>query len=649
MNDAKKDNRKAGRSRVTRWVIWIVALLLINIVFTYFLARNEGGYREISWQRFKDNMLRPRDVDRIEVLNKEKVLVYIKFDSLKKKEYSDLGSLTKKATGEPQYYFTIGSVDAFEKNMADVFTGDNEKYEPPITYISKSNSWQTVSSWLLPLGLLLLFWFWVSGRGSTLGGGAAAIDFSKSRAEEYGEHKTSPFTFKDVAGYEEAKTEVMEIVSFLKQPGNFTKLGAKIPKGVLLVGPPGTGKTLLAKAVAGEAAVPFFSLSGSEFIELFVGVGASRVRDLFDRAKAKAPSIIFIDEIDTIGRVRGKAVSIQVNDERESTLNQLLAEMDGFDPNTGVIVMAATNRADILDAALLRAGRFDRHIYLELPNKEERNAIFKVHLKPLVLAKDVDSMFLAAQTPGFSGADIANVCNEAALMAARQKKEAVEKKDFFDAIDRVVAGLEKKTKIITPAEKKRIAFHEGGHAVVSWKLKHVDPLVKVSIIPRGKSLGGAWYLPEERQIITRDQFLDQLCAALAGRAGEEVVFNEISSGALDDLEKATKQAYSMVMKLGLSDKLGNISYYDSTGTYESSFQKPYSEATAQLIDAEAQKLLQDAYTRAKAILIENRDQLNAIADKLLSKEIIYKEDLEQILGIREGTEQPQQVAGKTEA
>lgn len=649
MNDAKKDNRKTGRSRVTRWVIWIVALLLANIVFTYFLARNEGGYKEISWHRFKDNMLRARDVDRIEVLNKEKVLVYIKFDSLKKKEYSDLGSLTKKATGEPQYHFTIGSVDAFEKNMADVFTGDNEKYEPPITYISKSNSWQAVSSWLLPLGLLLLFWFWVSGRGSALGGGAAAIDFSKSHAEEYGESKTSPFTFKDVAGYEEAKTEVMEIVSFLKQPGNFTKLGAKIPKGVLLVGPPGTGKTLLAKAVAGEAAVPFFSLSGSEFIELFVGVGASRVRDLFDRAKAKAPSIIFIDEIDTIGRVRGKAVSIQVNDERESTLNQLLAEMDGFDPNTGVIVMAATNRADILDAALLRAGRFDRHIYLELPNKEERNAIFKVHLKPLVLANDVDSMFLAAQTPGFSGADIANVCNEAALMAARQKKEAVEKKDFFDAVDRVVAGLEKKTKIITPAEKKRIAFHEGGHAVVSWKLKYVDPLVKVSIIPRGKSLGGAWYLPEERQIITRDQFLDQLCAALAGRAAEEVVFHDISSGALDDLEKATKQAYSMVMKLGLSDKLGNISYYDSTGTYESSFQKPYSEATAQLIDTEAQKLVQDAYTRAKSILTENRDQLNAVADKLLSKEIIYKEDLEQILGMREGTEQPQQVANKTEA
>ncbi|MGN6567817.1 MAG: ATP-dependent zinc metalloprotease FtsH [Flavipsychrobacter sp.] len=629
-----ENNNTQKRKPRNTWIYWVLVIIMGNLLFTFFFSKGYNDIKETNWEDFKTNMLMQHDVEKADVINKERVEVYIKKSSLVKPQYKDV-LLTKKPTSgtAPQYYFTIGSVEMFEKKMDDAQSNFAAKDKVPINYLTRESGWGNLLSWLLPIGLLLFLWLLYLGRTSILNrAGGAAMEFSKSRAQEYGSGNLSPITFKDVAGYEEAKVEVMEVVEFLKHPENFTKLGAKIPKGILLVGPPGTGKTLMAKAVAGEAAVPFFSLSGSEFIELFVGVGASRVRDLFDRAKEKAPSIIFIDEIDTIGRIRERAVSLQANDERESTLNQLLAEMDGFEPNTGVIVMAATNRADILDAALLRAGRFDRHIYLELPNKEERVAIFNVHLKPLQLADDVGPELLAAQTPGFSGADIANVCNEAALIAARQKQESVERKDFSDAIERLVMGIEKKTKVITPAEKKVIAYHEAGHALVSWKLKYVDPLIKVSIIPRGKSLGGAWYLPGEKQIITKAQFTDQLCATLGGRAAEEIIFNEISSGALDDLEKATKQAYTMVAKLGLNEVIGNVSFYDSTGTNDSAFQKPYSEATAQLIDKEVSKLIQEVYEHAKELLQQNKKPLSQIAELLLEKEVIYKEDIENIIG-----------------
>jgi cell division protease FtsH len=466
------------------------------------------------------------------------------------------------------------------------------------------------------------------------GAGTSIFNFGKTTATLV-EKQKSHVTFDDVAGLEEAQAEVREIVDFLKNPDSFTKLGAKIPKGVMLVGPPGTGKTLLAKAVAGEAQVPFFSISGSEFVEMFVGIGASRVRDLFKRAKEKAPCIIFIDEIDAIGRSRGKGAFLNAsNDERESTLNQLLTEMDGFGTNSGVIVLAATNRADMLDPALLRPGRFDRHIYLELPNMKEREEIFKVHMRPLVMEDNIDVHFLASQTPGFSGADIANICNESALIAARKKKNKISKDDFLDAIDRTVAGLEKKSKIISPEEKKIIAYHEAGHAVVSWLLEHVDPLVKVSIIPRGKSLGAAWYLPEEKQLRSKTAFTEHMCATLGGRAAEEITFGDVSSGALDDLEKVTKEAYMMVAYYGFNSKIGNVSFYDSSGQQDMSIQKPYSEETGKLIDEEVRKLVDGAYMRAKDLLSTNEMALQKVAELLLKREIIYKEDLENILGRR---------------
>lgn len=617
---------------------WIYLVLFIGMLFYFFLPGKSTSKQEITWEHFKQDMLLSHDVDKVNVINKESVEVYIKKESLQKEKYKTIAKdFFGNVNNGPHYYFPIGSVEVFERHLEEAQSQFPEKEKIAVQYTNEKESWwNSLLGWLIPLGLLAVFWFFIIKRVTAASGGIgkSVFDFGKSRPEVFESGKNRLVTFKDVAGYEEAKIEVMEVVDFFKQPENFIKLGAKIPKGILLIGAPGTGKTLMAKAVAGEAGVPFFSLSGSEFIEIFVGVGASRVRDLFDKAKQQAPSIIFIDEIDTIGRIRGKALSIQANDERESTLNQLLAEMDGFDPSTGVIVLAATNRVDVLDPALLRAGRFDRHIYLDLPNKQERLAIFNVHLKPLLLDQSVKVEELASQTPGFSGADIANVCNEAALIAVRKKKKSIEEKDFFDAIDRIVGGLEKKSKIISPAEKKIIAYHESGHAIVSWMLKNVDPLLKVSIIPRGESLGGSWYLPEERQIITRSQFIDRICVALGGRTAEEIVFHEISSGALNDLEIITKQAYSMVTQLGLSEKIGNISFYDSTGNYENSFQKPYSEATAQLIDQEVRELIEKAHQTAKTILENNRDKLDKLSKLLLEKEVVYKDEIETVLGKR---------------
>jgi cell division protease FtsH len=494
----------------------------------------------------------------------------------------------------------------------------------------------TILAYLLPFGIIFLIWFFVmrrmTGGGGSGGGGGQIFNIGKSRAQLYDKGKSTNVTFKDVAGLQGAKEEIVEIVEFLKNPKKYTDIGAKIPKGALLVGPPGTGKTLLAKAVAGEAKVPFFSLSGSDFVEMFVGVGASRVRDLFRQAKEKAPSIIFIDEIDAIGRARGKNNGFNSNDERENTLNQLLTEMDGFGTNSGVIILAATNRADVLDSALLRAGRFDRQIYVDMPDLNERKEIFQVHLKPLKLEEGLDIDFLAKQTPGFSGADIANLCNEAALIAARKEKKKVGKQDFLDAVDRIVGGLEKKNKIITKDEKKAIAIHEAGHATISWLLEYANPLVKVTIVPRGNSLGAAWYLPEERSITTTEQLLDQMCSALGGRAAEELVFSKISTGALSDLEKITKQAYAMVSIYGLNKRVGNISFYDSQG--RDAFTKPYSDETAKIIDEEVSKLVESQYQRALKILTENKDKLELLAEKLLIDEVIFKENLEEIFGKR---------------
>jgi cell division protease FtsH len=512
-----------------------------------------------------------------------------------------------------------------------------KQFPYPPSFITRKDVFGDVLTYLIPIVILIGLWFLIMrfmSRGGGGGGGGQIFNIGKSKAQLFDKDTSVSITFNDVAGLEEAKVEVMEIVDFLKNPSKYTTLGGKIPKGALLVGPPGTGKTLLAKAVAGEAKVPFFSISGSDFVEMFVGVGASRVRDLFRQAKEKAPCIIFIDEIDAIGRARGRNALTGANDERENTLNQLLTEMDGFATNAGVIILAATNRADILDRALMRAGRFDRQIHVELPDLEERKAIFKVHMKPLKLDESVSVEFLAKQTPGFSGADIANVCNESALIAARTNKIIIGKQDFMDAIDRIVGGLEKRNKIISPQEKKVIAFHEAGHAAVSWLLEYAHPLVKVTIVPRGKALGAAWYLPEERQITTYEQMFDEITAALGGRASEEVNFGKISTGALNDLEKVTKQAFAMVVYFGLNKEIGNISYYDSTGQTEYSFQKPYSEKTAEVIDREISKLLESAYERAKKLLTENKVKLEKLSQVLLEKEVIFREDLEEIFGKR---------------
>jgi cell division protease FtsH len=623
------------------WIYAILALLIVGLQFMNWStpAKNigEGELKE---------MLLNQDIERLVLVNREFAEIYIKKDKLKNEKYKDLQSSDNFGGPKPHFVYNIGSVEKFEADVNTV----QEGLEKPvyIENLTRRNVWGDALSWIFPILLLVGAWFFIMrmmSRGS--GGGGQIFNIGKSRAQLFDKDTHVNINFTDVAGLEEAKVEIMEIVDFLKNPKKYTTLGGKIPKGALLVGPPGTGKTLLAKAVAGEAKVPFFSLSGSDFVEMFVGVGASRVRDLFKQAKEKAPCIIFIDEIDAIGRARGKNQVTGANDERENTLNQLLTEMDGFGTNAGVIILAATNRADILDRALLRAGRFDRQIHVELPDLEERKAIFSVHMKPLKFDDSINVDFLSKQTPGFSGADIANVCNEAALIAARRDKAEISKQDFIDAIDRIVGGLEKRNKIISPQEKKVIAFHEAGHAAVSWLLRYAHPLVKVTIVPRGKALGAAWYLPEERQITTTEQMLDELTATLGGRASEEVIFGKISTGALNDLEKVTKQAYSMVVYFGLNKEIGNVSYYDSTGQQEYSFSKPYSESTAQLIDAEIKKIVEQAYQRAKDILTENREKLEELANILLKKEVIFREDLEAIFGIRQ-FEEPMEFNGQND-
>jgi cell division protease FtsH len=585
-----------------------------------------------------EEYLREGDVDKIVIItNTRQAKVYLNDNALQKEVHKKVAepSLLPSATPTAQYVLDFGDLQNFENTIKTIKSENN--LATVIDYDKENNYLLELLISILPFVLIIGVWIFLMRRmsgGSGAPGGGQIFSIGKSKAKLFDEKTDTRTSFKDVAGLEGAKEEVQEIVEFLKNPEKYTSLGGKIPKGALLVGPPGTGKTLLAKAVAGEAKVPFFSLSGSDFVEMFVGVGASRVRDLFKQAKDKSPAIIFIDEIDAIGRARGKNNMTGSNDERENTLNQLLTEMDGFGTNTNVIVLAATNRADVLDKALMRAGRFDRQIYVDLPDLNERKEIFEVHLKPIKTSETLDLEFLARQTPGFSGADIANVCNEAALIAARKEQKSVTKQDFLDAVDRIVGGLEKRSKIITPDEKRAIAFHEAGHATVSWMLQYAAPLVKVTIVPRGQSLGAAWYLPEERQIVRPEQLLDEMCATMGGRAAEKIIFDTISTGALSDLEKVTKQARAMVTVYGLNDKIGNVTYYDSSGQSEYGFTKPYSEVTAQTIDKEISDLIEGQYQRAITILKENKDKLTKLAERLLEKEVIFKDDLEEIFGKR---------------
>lgn len=629
------DSKKPKNVAFFWWLLFVSGFFIVPALLDSLVH----GPVQLSWQEFQKKVLVKNAVEKIVVVNNEHADIFLKQSFAKDTAFRqvfsrDIGSESKAG---PHYRIVIGSVETFEHKLEEAAQVYSFVHDIPVTYERTSNWVSTVLSWILPLLLLLFLWNFMSRRTGRMSGSSSAFTFGRSTAKLLDRENKSSITFEDVAGLEEAESEVKEVVDFLKSPDAFTRLGAKIPKGIILVGPPGTGKTLLAKAVAGEAQVPFFHISGSEFVEMFVGVGASRVRDLFRRAKEKAPCIVFIDEIDAIGRSRGKnAYYTGSNDERESTLNQLLTEMDGFDTNSGVIVLAATNRGDMLDPALLRPGRFDRHIYLELPNIQEREAIFNVHLRRIIKDEKVDVHFLSVQTPGFSGADIANICNEAALIAARRQKDKVYRQDFLDAIDRAVAGPEKKSKIISKEEKQMIAFHEAGHALISWLLRRVDPLVKVSIIPRGKSLGAAWYLPEEKQLRTAPYFREHLCAILGGRAAEDIIFHEVSSGALDDLEKATREAYMMVAFYGFNEKIGPVSFYDSTGMRDTVFQKPYSESTARLIDEEVRLLIKETYEKAKGLLLQRKEQLEQVAALLMKNETIFKEDLEIILGTRPG-------------
>jgi cell division protease FtsH len=641
----KKENRKqkmaekkiqAPKGKNSRIWIFIVVLGILTI-FTFFSDFKRGS-NEIDFRKLKD-IIENHDVEKIIIVNKERADIYLKIDKIKNYPEVKNTNFIGIANSSPQFKFPIGDYATFQKQLDEIQEQFSETDKIYLSNSTESNILGGILIYILPIIFFLGIWYFVFRRMSGGGAGTGSQIFSigKSKAQVFDKEKKVKITFKDVAGVEEAKVEVMEIVDFLKNPKKYTTLGGKIPKGALLIGPPGTGKTLLAKAVAGEADVPFFSLSGSDFVEMFVGVGASRVRDLFQQAKSKAPCIIFIDEIDAIGRARGKNANFGGNDERENTLNQLLTEMDGFDTNSGVIILAATNRADILDSALLRAGRFDRQIHLELPDIKEREEIFLVHTKDLKMAETVHPEFLAKQTPGFSGADIANVCNEAALIAARNDKKSIEKQDFLDAVDRIIGGLEKKHKIFTDKEKKTIAYHEAGHATVSWLLEYANPLLKVTIIPRGKALGAAWYLPEERQITTKEQILDELCATLGGRASEEINFGEISTGALNDLERVTKQAMAIVTYFGMTDSLKNISYFDSTGQNEYGFTKPFSEKTAEIIDSEIKQIIEIEYIRAKKVLSDNLDGMKKLAERLLEKEVVFSDDLEEIFGKRKGT------------
>ena len=630
------ENKKVNKPKFNPyWIYGIVITVLLGMS----MFGGDNNWQSISKTNISDfeRFLNQEDVAEVVVINQKMARVTLTQNALEKsihKVVKKENLIGQQNIQGPHYEFEVGNLELFQRKLEQAEdNGINFRYD----FISVENRWMDVILGFLPIIIIIGIWIFIMRRmsgGAGGGAGSQIFNIGKSKAKLFDQNTDVKTTFKEVAGLEGAKEEIQEIVDFLKNPKKYTVLGGKIPKGALLVGLPGTGKTLLAKAVAGEAKVPFFSLSGSDFVEMFVGVGASRVRDLFKQAKEKSPAIIFIDEIDAIGRARGKNNFTGSNDERENTLNQLLTEMDGFGTDTNVIVLAATNRADVLDKALMRAGRFDRQIYVDLPDLNERREIFKVHLKPLKSIKTLDVEFLAKQTPGFSGADIANVCNEAALIAARKNKKSVGKQDFLDAVDRIVGGLEKKHKIITPGEKKTIAYHEAGHATVSWLLEHAAPLVKVTIVPRGQSLGAAWYLPEERMIVRTEQILDEICAALGGRAAEKLIFNQISTGALSDLEKVTRQARSIVSVYGLNDVVGNVTYYDSTGQSENSFTKPYSEKTAQIIDQEISNIIETQYKRASDLLKKNKIRLTKLAERLLDKEVIFKDDLSNILGKR---------------
>lgn len=633
---AKDNNTPQKKPKFSSW--WIYGLIAIFLIaFQFFGSDNLASTKKTTTSELQE-YLRNGDITKILIItNTNQAKVFLSDEALAKDVHKDVSEkpLFPSTGSIPQYVLDYGDLQIFQNEITEIKKENN--LDTIVEFDKESNVFMELLLSILPFVLIIGIWIYLMRRMSGGAGGGAGgqiFNIGKSKAKLFDEKTDTRTSFKDVAGLEGAKEEVEEIVEFLKHPDKYTSLGGKIPKGALLVGPPGTGKTLLAKAVAGEAKVPFFSLSGSDFVEMFVGVGASRVRDLFKQAKDKSPAIIFIDEIDAIGRARGKNNFTGSNDERENTLNQLLTEMDGFGTNTNVIVLAATNRADVLDKALMRAGRFDRQIYVDLPDIRERKEIFEVHLRPIKTSETLDLDFLARQTPGFSGADIANVCNEAALIAARKEKKAVGKQDFLDAVDRIVGGLEKKNKIITLEEKKTIAYHEAGHATVSWMLEHAAPLVKVTIVPRGQSLGSAWYLPEERLIVRPEQMKDEMCATLGGRAAEKVIFDKISTGALSDLEKVTKQARAMVTIYGLNDEIGNLTYYDSSGQNEYGFTKPYSEETAQVIDEEISKLIEEQYQRAVEVLKENKDKLIALAERLLEKEVIFKEDLVKIFGSR---------------